>query len=64
MAAIERSTMGGTWGHGLGLAFEPPWIVPTPDVVVEEGMCFAVERRIEAPNAAPGLGGAQYEEYS
>jgi Xaa-Pro aminopeptidase len=52
------STMGGAWGHGLGLGFEPPWIDPSSEVVVEEGMCLAVERRIEAP----GLGGAQYED--
>jgi Xaa-Pro aminopeptidase len=52
------STMGGAWGHGLGLAFEPPWIDPGSDVVVEEGMCLAIERRI----AAPGVGGAQYED--
>jgi Xaa-Pro aminopeptidase len=52
------STMGGAWGHGLGLAFEPPWIHPSSDVLLEEGMCVAIERRIEAP----GLGGAQYED--
>jgi Xaa-Pro aminopeptidase len=52
------SVMGGAWGHGLGLAFEPPWIHPGSEVVVEEGMCLAIERRIEAP----GLGGAQYED--
>ena len=50
--------MGGAWGHGLGLAFEPPWIHPSSDVLLEEGMCVAIERRIEAP----GLGGAQYED--
>jgi Xaa-Pro aminopeptidase len=59
---VPASTMGGAWGHGLGLAFEPPWIEPSSSVVIEEGMCLAVERRIEAPNAPLGLGGAQYEE--
>jgi Xaa-Pro aminopeptidase len=52
------STLGGAWGHGLGLGFEPPWIDVGSEVVVEEGMCFAVERRIETP----GIGGAQYED--
>jgi len=55
---MPASTMGGAWGHGLGLAFEPPWIEPASNIVVEEGMCLAIERRIEAP----GFGGAQYEE--
>jgi Xaa-Pro aminopeptidase len=52
------SVMGGAWEHGLGLGFEPPWIDPRSEVVAEEGMCLAIERRIEAP----GLGGAQYED--
>ena len=59
---VPASPMLGVWGHGLGLAFEPPWIEPASTVVIEEGMCLAVERRIEAPDAPPGLGGAQYEE--
>ncbi len=52
-----RHTMGGAWGHGLGLDWGPPWIVPDSTVEVRAGMYFAVERRIEAP----GLGGANYE---
>ena len=50
--------MGGFWGHGLGLGFEPPWIGPQSTAVVEPGWCLAVERRA----AVPGVGGAQYEE--
>ena len=50
--------MGGFWGHGLGLAFEPPWLGPDSHEVVEPGWCLAVERRA----AIPGLGGAQYED--
>jgi Xaa-Pro dipeptidase len=50
--------MGGFWGHGLGLGFEPPWIGPDSTEVVEAGWCLAVERRA----AVAGLGGAQYED--
>jgi Xaa-Pro dipeptidase len=48
----------GSWGHGLGLAFERPWIEERATATVRAGMCLAVERRIEAP----GLGGANYEQ--
>ena len=50
--------MNGFWGHGLGLAFEPPWVGPRSREVVEAGWCLAVERRA----AVPGLGGAQHED--
>ena len=53
-----RETMGAAWGHGLGLAFEPPWVEPSAEGVVEASMCIALERRIEVP----GLGGATYED--
>jgi Xaa-Pro aminopeptidase len=52
-----RHTMGGAWGHSLGLDWGPPWIVPDSTVEIRPGMYFAVERRIEAP----GVGGANYE---
>jgi Xaa-Pro aminopeptidase len=52
-----RATMGGAWGHGLGLDWGPPWIEPSSSVVIRPGMCFAIERRIEAP----GTGGANFE---
>jgi Xaa-Pro dipeptidase len=55
---MPHSPMDGAWGHGIGVSFEPPWIDPGSEVVVAEGMCLAIERRIEAP----GLGGAQYED--
>jgi Xaa-Pro aminopeptidase len=55
---IPQNLMGGFWGHGLGLGFEPPWIGPDSSEVVEVGWCLAVERRA----AVPGLGGAQYED--
>lgn len=55
---IPPNLMGGFWGHGLGLGFEPPWIGPDSSEVVEVGWCLAVERRA----AVPGLGGAQYED--
>jgi ectoine hydrolase len=54
---LPRTTMGGTWGHGLGLDWGAPWIVSTSSTVIRPGMCFAIERRIEAP----GIGGANYE---
>jgi Xaa-Pro aminopeptidase len=55
---VPADVMGGFWGHGLGLAFEPPWIGPQSPEVAEPGMCLAIERRA----AVPGLGGAQYED--
>ncbi len=55
---MPRNMMGGTWGHGLGLGFEEPWIDVTSETVVHSGMSFAVERRVSAPNR----GGANYEE--
>jgi Xaa-Pro aminopeptidase len=48
----------GSWGHGIGLAFERPWIEAGADMPLQPGMCLAVERRIEAP----GVGGANYED--
>jgi len=50
--------MSGFWGHGLGLAFEPPWIGPDSHEIVEAGWCLAIERRA----AVDGLGGAQHED--
>jgi len=52
-----RAMMGGTWGHSLGLDWGAPWIETTSSTVIRSGMCFAIERRIEAP----GIGGANYE---
>lgn len=54
---LPGSTMGGTWGHSLGLDWGSPWIESTSSTVIQAGMCFAIERRIEAP----GIGGANYE---
>jgi Xaa-Pro aminopeptidase len=55
---VPDHLMGGFWGHGLGLAFEPPWIGPDSAEVIEPGWCLAIERRA----AVPGLGGAQWED--
>jgi len=54
---LPRTMMGGTWGHSLGLDWGAPWIESSSSSVVRSGMCFAIERRIEAP----GIGGANYE---
>jgi Xaa-Pro aminopeptidase len=54
---LPRTMMGGTWGHSLGLDWGSPWIESSSSTVIRSGMCFAIERRIEAP----GLGGANYE---
>ena len=54
---LPRATMGGTWGHSLGLDWGAPWIESASSTVIRSGMCFAIERRIEAP----GIGGANYE---
>ena len=55
---VPRHLMGGFWGHGLGLGFEPPRIGPESTDIVEPGWCLAVERRA----AVPGLGRAQYDD--
>jgi Xaa-Pro aminopeptidase len=52
-----RAMMGGTWGHNLGLDWGAPWIESASSTVIQLGMCFAIERRIEAPD----IGGANYE---
>jgi Xaa-Pro dipeptidase len=54
---LPRTMMGGTWGHSLGLDWGAPWIESSSSTVIHSGMCFAIERRIEAP----GIGGANYE---
>src|SRR5215203_5980908 len=54
---LPGSTMGETWGHSLGLDWGAPWIESASSTVIRSGMCFAIERRIEAP----GIGGANYE---
>ena len=54
---LPGATMGGTWGHSLGLDWGAPWIESASSTVIRSGMCFAIERRIEAP----GIGGANYE---
>jgi len=54
---LPQTTMDGTWGHSLGLDWGAPWIESTSSTVIRSGMCFAIERRIEAP----GIGGANYE---
>jgi Xaa-Pro aminopeptidase len=54
---LPRMTMGGTWGHSLGLDWGAPWIESSSSTVIRSGMCFAIERRIEQP----GIGGANYE---
>lgn len=48
----------GSWGHSLGLCWEAPWIERGNELRLQEGMCLAVELRIEAP----GVGGANYED--
>lgn len=55
---VPASVMGGFWGHGLGLGFEPPWIGPRSTDIVQAGWCLAIERRA----AVSGLGGAQHED--
>jgi len=48
----------GSWGHSLGVCWEAPWIEADNPLGLVEGMCLAVELRIEQP----GVGGAQHEE--
>ncbi len=55
---VPDNPMHDAWGHGVGLAFDPPWITGDNDLVLQPGMCLAVERRIAE---ADGLG-AQHED--
>ncbi|MFC4015051.1 M24 family metallopeptidase [Nonomuraea purpurea] len=58
---LPASEMGGTWGHGLGLSFEPPLLAEdgaNAGDTIEAGMCLALERRV----AIPSEGGATYED--
>lgn len=62
-SAFARSGRGlaaefGSWGHSLGLNWEAPYIDSDSDLVIEPGMCLAVEKRV----ALPGVGGATYED--
>lgn len=54
---LPCAMMGGTWGHSLGLDWGTPWLESASSTVIQPGMCFAIERRIEAPD----IGGANYE---
>jgi Xaa-Pro aminopeptidase len=47
---LPRAMMGGTWGHSLGLDWGAPWLESASSTVIQPGMCFAIERRIEAPD--------------
>lgn len=47
-----------SWGHSLGLNWEGPYIDADSELVIEPGMCLAVEKRV----AVPGIGGATYED--
>lgn len=50
--------MGDVWGHSIGSAVEEPWITASSEIVIEAGMCLAIERRIIDPE----FGGATFEE--
>src|SRR5581483_10633122 len=44
-------------GHGLGLAWESPWLMPTDTTKLEPNMYLAVEILL----GHPAIGGAQFE---
>lgn len=44
-------------GHGIGLMWEAPWLMPGEDIVIEEGMYLAVELLL----GHPSRGGAMFE---
>lgn len=50
--------IGPFFGHGLGLDWERPWLVPEDSTVIQAGMFLAVEKRVPIP----GLGEAFFEE--
>jgi ectoine hydrolase len=37
---LPRMTMGGTWGHSLGLDWGAPWIESSSSTVIRSGMCL------------------------
>ena len=45
-------------GHGLGMWWEDPWLVPGDQTVLEPDMVIAVERAV----GRPGVGSASYED--
>ena len=47
-----------SWGHSLGLNWEAPYLDVDNEIAIEPGMCLAVEKR----TAAPGIGGATFEQ--
>lgn len=47
-----------TFGHGLGLGLEPPWIMEGDGTVIQENMVLALEVML----INPGVGGAQFEQ--
>lgn len=40
------------FGHGLGLGFEPPWLMPDDHTVLREAMVICVERAVWGPSDA------------
>jgi Xaa-Pro aminopeptidase len=46
------------WGHSLGLGWEPPYVEEGGETVLTPGVCIAIEKRV----AAPGIGGASFEQ--
>jgi Xaa-Pro aminopeptidase len=44
-------------GHGLGLTWEGPWLMPGDFTEIEPGMCIAVEMLL----CLPGVGGVMFE---
>jgi Xaa-Pro aminopeptidase len=45
-------------GHGIGLGWEPPWLTPVSETVLEPGMTIAIEQHVSRPDA----GTMRYEE--
>lgn len=43
-----------SFGHGLGLAWEHPWLMPGETAILEPGMVFAVEAEVGRPGAGTG----------
>jgi Xaa-Pro aminopeptidase len=43
-----------SFGHGLGLAWEHPWLMPGESTKLEAGMVFAVEAEVGRPGAGTG----------
>lgn len=57
-AGAGRASGFAGFGHSIGVAWEAPWLDPTSTIVIEPGMCLAIEKKV----GIDGVGAATFEE--